>query len=67
VARLQGLAELNKWRNIAAHHGTVPPSGLPSLADLTDWKNSCTGLAVSLDQLMYKELRWILRRAPWVP
>ena len=66
AARLQGMAELNKWRNIAAHHGTVPPSGLPSLADLSDWKNSCNSLASSLDGIMYKELRWVLRRAPWV-
>jgi hypothetical protein len=62
-ARLQGLAELNKWRNIAAHHGTVPPAGLPSLAELQRWRNSCDGLAASLDGIMYKELRWILRDA----
>jgi len=66
-ARLQDLIELNKWRNIAAHHGTVPPAGLPSLADLQDWRNSCNGLAVSLDGIMYNELRRILRRTPWVP
>jgi hypothetical protein len=67
LARLQGLAELSSWRNIAAHHGTVPPSGLPSLVDLRRWSNSCTGLAVSLDGIMYNELRKILRRTPWVP
>src|SRR5262249_7632064 len=42
--RLQHLAELTRWRNIAAHHGPVPPIGLPSLADLHDWRNSCDGL-----------------------
>jgi hypothetical protein len=63
-ARLRDLMELNKWRNIAAHHGTVHPTGLPSLADLHDWKNSCNGLAASLDGIMYSPLRKILRRAP---
>ena len=66
-ARLQHLTELNRWRNIAAHYGTVPPAGLPSLADLYDWRNSCNGLAASLDGIMYNQLRGILRRAPWVP
>ncbi len=66
-ARLQHLAELNRWRNIAAHHGTVPPAGLPSFADLQRWRNSCNGLAASLDRIMYNQLRRILRRAPWVP
>jgi hypothetical protein len=63
--RLRDLTELNKWRNIAAHHGTVPQTGLPSLADVHDWKNSCDGLAASLDGIMYNQLRRILRRAPW--
>jgi hypothetical protein len=66
-ARLEDLAELNTWRNIVAHHGTVPPSGLPTYADLQDWTNSCNGLAVSLDRIMYNQLRRILRRAPWIP
>ena len=66
-ARVQDLSELNRWRNIVAHHGTVPPTGLPSSADLHDWTDSCDGLAVSLDGIMYNELRRILRRAPWVP
>lgn len=65
--RLQHLAELNKWRNIAAHHGVVPSTGLPSLADLQSWRNSCNGLAASLDGVIYNRLRRILRRAPWVP
>jgi hypothetical protein len=33
-ARLHHLAELSRWRNIAAHHRAVPPAGLPSLVDL---------------------------------
>ncbi|MGP0064791.1 MAG: HEPN domain-containing protein [Isosphaeraceae bacterium] len=65
--RLQHLSELNKWRNIAAHHGIVPPTGLPSLADLRAWKDSCNGLAGSLDEIMYNGLKKILRRAPWMP
>ena len=65
--RLQHLSELNKWRNIVAHHGTVPPTGLPSTADLRDWTDSCDGLAASLDAIMYNELRRVLRRAPWAP
>jgi len=64
--RLQHLNELNRWRNIAAHHGVVPSTGLPSLADLRAWKDSCDGLAASLDGIMYNQLRKILRRAPWV-
>ena len=66
-SRLQHLTELNRWRNIAAHHGTVPASGLPLLAELHVWRNSCDGLAASLDMIMYNQLRRILRRAPWRP
>ncbi len=65
--RLRHLAELNKWRNIATHHGDVPPPGLPTLADLRVWKDSCHGLAASLDGIIYNRLRKILRRAPWIP
>jgi hypothetical protein len=50
--RLQHLNELSRWRNIAAHHGTVPAAGLPSVADPQGWRNSCTGLATSLDEIM---------------
>jgi hypothetical protein len=67
-ARLTDLALLNRWRNVAAHHGTVPV-GLPplSLPLLQAWRHSCDGLATSLDALLYNQLRRILRRAPWVP
>lgn len=65
--RLQHLSELNDWRNIAAHHGTVPPAGLPVIADLRSWWTSCDGLAASLDSIMYNQLRRLLRRGPWPP
>lgn len=65
--RLTHLNQLNEWRNIAAHHGIVPPAGLPSLADIQGWMDSCDGLATSLDDIMYNHLRRILRRRPWSP
>ncbi len=66
-ARLADLKELNKWRNIAAHHGTVPPGGPPTLAEVRGWRGSCDGLGTSLDGIMYNRLRSILRRRPWTP
>jgi hypothetical protein len=65
-ARLQDLATLNRWRNIAAHHGVIP-AGAPALdlASLQAWRNSCDGLATSLDAIMYNAVRKILKRAPW--
>jgi hypothetical protein len=66
-ARLTHLAVLNRWRNVAAHHGTIP-AGIPlDLPSLRAWRGSCDGLATSLDGIMYNELRRILRRSPWVP
>jgi hypothetical protein len=66
-ARLQDLAALNRWRNVAAHHGQVPP-GMPlTLPLVRTWRLSCDGLASSLDDIMYNELRRILRRRPWCP
>jgi hypothetical protein len=64
---LANLARLNTWRNVAAHHGTAPVGVSLNLAALQDWRNSCQGLASSLDRIMYNELYRILRRAPWVP
>jgi len=65
-ARLQDLAALNKWRNLAAHHGTIPPGTTPlDLPSLRSWRASCDGLATSLDAIMDNELRRILRRSPW--
>jgi RiboL-PSP-HEPN len=64
--RVTHLGELNKWRNIAAHQGTIP-GGVPplSLALLQGWRHSCDGLATSLDDIMYNRMRRILHRAPW--
>jgi hypothetical protein len=65
-ARLHQLAALNRWRNVAAHHGTVPAGALPlSLPSLQSWRASCDGPATSLGDVMYNQLRRILRRAPW--
>ena len=35
---------------VVAHHNAVPPGGLPSQADLQRWRNSCDGLAASLEE-----------------
>jgi hypothetical protein len=65
---LNRLAALNQWRNLAAHHGTVPASIPPlSLPLLRDWRDSCDWLARSLDGILYNWLRKILRRSPWTP
>jgi hypothetical protein len=67
-ARLTDLGELNRWRNVAAHHGAIPTGLSPlSLPLLGTWRSSCDGLATSLDAIMYNQMRSILRRAPWVP
>ena len=64
--RLQHLAALNQWRNVAAHQGTTLPAGGPlTLPTLQAWRGSCDGLATSLDGIMYNQLRKILRRKPW--
>lgn len=65
ATRLNQLSDLNKWRNVAAHSGH-PPSGVSlTLVSLQEWRNACDGLAVSLDNVMYNELKALLRRAPW--
>lgn len=66
-ARLADLKNLNEWRNIAAHQGVVPPTGLPTLATIQSWRDSCDGLATSLDDILYNQLLRILQRAPWIP
>jgi hypothetical protein len=64
--RLAELSTMNKWRNIAAHQGTPIPAGIPlNLPALQSWRNSCAGLATSLDSLVYNILRANLRRNPW--
>jgi hypothetical protein len=66
VPRLADLAALNQWRNVAAHQGTTTPPGIPlDLPSLRAWRASCDGLATSLDDIVYNQLRNILRRAPW--
>jgi len=66
-ARLAHLRALNEWRNIAAHYGAVPPAGLPALAMIQSWRDSCDGLASSLDDILYDYLRSLLRGRPWIP
>ncbi len=63
--RLQHLAAMNRWRNVAAHHGIIPASVPLSLPSLQTWRNACDGLATSLDAILYNELPKLLRRAPW--
>jgi hypothetical protein len=64
--RLQRLAQLNAWRNVAAHQGTtLPPGGPLTLAQVRDWLTACDELAAKLDGIMYDQLRRILRRNPW--
>jgi hypothetical protein len=58
---------MNRWRNSAAHHGHIPAGPPLGLLLLQDWRDSCSGLAISLDRIMYNQLRTILRRAPWPP
>ena len=66
ASRQQHLATLNQWRNVAAHQGTALPAGGPlTLPTLQAWRQSCSGLATSLDAIMYNEVRMILRRKPW--
>jgi hypothetical protein len=66
-ARLTDLGALNRWRNVAAHHGNVPAGAPLRLPLLQTWRASCDGLATSLGRIMYNQLRRILRRAPWAP
>jgi hypothetical protein len=64
--RLQHLAALNKWRNVAAHHSTTLPPGIPlTLAALRTWRAACNELAFAMDGIAYNQLRKRLRRKPW--
>jgi len=58
---------LNKLRNVAAHHGHVPPGGIPDLPTIQSWRISCEGVATSLDGVMYNQLRTVLKKRPWKP
>jgi hypothetical protein len=67
AGHISNLARMNKWRNVAAHHGKIP-LGVPlDLHSLQSWRNSCDQLATSLDDIIYNRLRRILRHAPWIP
>ena len=64
--RLQHLADLNKWRNVAAHHVPIHPPGVPlTLVALQTWRLTVHELAVVLDGIMYNQLRQLLRCKPW--
>ena len=65
--RVAHLKALNDWRNAAAHHGSLPTGGVPGLMDLRLWRDSCDGLAASLDVIVYNRLLALLRRKPWTP
>ena len=65
--RITHLGKLNKLRNVAAHHGHVPPGGIPDLPTIQSWRISCEGLATSLDGVMYNQLRTVLNKRPWKP
>jgi hypothetical protein len=65
--RITHLGKLNKLRNVAAHHGLVPTGGIPDLPTIQSWRNSCEGLATSLDAVMYNQLLACLGTRPWRP
>jgi hypothetical protein len=68
VALKRDLHDLNEWRNVAAHHNAVLPSGGPlRIAMIQGWRNSCSTIATALDTIMYNQLRGRLRRRPWTP
>ncbi len=65
-ARLMHLAKLNEWRNVAAHQSPPTATAGPLNHPLVMvWRTSCDGLAISLDDIVYNQLRLILRRRPW--
>jgi hypothetical protein len=65
--RITQLGLLNRWRNVAAHHGSLLQGGLPAHPTIQTWENSCDGLATSLDQIMYNRIKAILGTSPWIP
>jgi hypothetical protein len=66
AGRREHLRQMNKWRNAVAHRGPAP-HGVPplTLALVRDWRTSCDGLATHLTDIMYNQLKRVLRRAPW--
>lgn len=66
--RLNDLRDLNRSRNIAAHHIQLSPgTSFPDLTTIRRWKQSCGGLADSLDEILYNELCTIIGSEPWAP
>jgi hypothetical protein len=64
--RTQHLAALNAWRNVAAHQSPIlPPGGPLTLPIVRAWRTSCGGLATALDDIMYNQMRRLIRRPPW--
>ncbi len=57
AGHIPNLASLNKRRNVAAHHGTIPVGVPLDLPSLQVWRNSCDQLATSLDDIMDNEPR----------
>ena len=66
-SRITHLGLLNRLRNVAAHDGRVPPGGIPRLVTIQGWRDSCDGLARSLDVVMYNKLHSLLGKPPWKP
>jgi len=68
ASRISHLGNLNAWRNAAAHHSDPPKNIILNLANIRVWKNSCSGLAASLDRIMYNQLRTLIKSPkPWIP
>ena len=67
--RVTALGHLQAWRNRAVHQGTSPlGGGVPAALTLPlirDWRESCSGLAISLDDIMYQHLRGVFGIPPW--
>ena len=67
--RVTALGHLQAWRNRAVHQGTSPlGGGVPALLTLSllrNWRDSCNGLAASLDDIMYNYLQGVFGAPPW--
>lgn len=67
--RITALGHLQAWRNRAVHQGTGPlGGGIPdvlTLAIIRLWRDSCGGLAASLDDIMYQHLTGVFGAPPW--
>ena len=67
--RITALGHLQAWRNRAVHQGTSPlGGGVPAalaLSIIRDWREACSGLAASLDDIMYQHLMGVFGIPPW--